>query len=104
LSYWKHSVKEFFICEGQTKFTPTGKRKQALLESNLPGISCSTGMVKEGLGNKPASLSTDHSKRWMPKKTHYKSSESSAVFILLNGSKIGGAYTMTAAERAHLKG
>ena len=28
----------------------TGKRKQALLESNLPGISCSTGMVKERLG------------------------------------------------------
>ena len=29
----------------------TGKRKQALLESNLPGISCSTGMVKESVGN-----------------------------------------------------
>ena len=28
----------------------TGKRKQALLESNLPGISCSTGMVKERIG------------------------------------------------------
>jgi hypothetical protein len=28
----------------------TGKRKQALLESNLPGISCSTGMVKESVG------------------------------------------------------
>jgi hypothetical protein len=29
----------------------TGKRKQALLESNLPGIPCSTGMVKESVGN-----------------------------------------------------
>lgn len=28
----------------------TGKRKQALLESNLSGISCSTGMVKEKVG------------------------------------------------------
>jgi hypothetical protein len=28
----------------------TGKRKQALLESNWPGISCSTGMGKERLG------------------------------------------------------
>jgi hypothetical protein len=32
----------------------TGKGKQALLESNLPGISCSTGMVKERIGkNQP---------------------------------------------------
>jgi hypothetical protein len=29
----------------------TGKQKQALLESNLSGISCSTGMVKESVGN-----------------------------------------------------
>jgi hypothetical protein len=48
----------------------TGKRKQALLESNLPGISCSTGMVKEKVGKTPTSLSTGHSKSRMPKKTH----------------------------------
>jgi hypothetical protein len=50
----------------------TGKRKQALLESNLPGISCSTGMVKEGLGKHQPLFSTDHSKSRMPKKTQSK--------------------------------
>lgn len=36
----------FLVRDRRLTSFPTGKRKQALLESNLPGISCSTGMVK----------------------------------------------------------
>jgi len=73
----------------------TGKRKQALLESNLPGISCSTGMVKESVGNTNLSF-----KRIIPrveclKKLNQKNSLSNAVFILLSGSKNGGAYNVS---------
>jgi hypothetical protein len=37
----------FYFDENLLTSLLTGKRKQALLESNLPGISCSTGMVTE---------------------------------------------------------
>jgi len=35
-----------FVLINTSKFKQQAKQKQALLESNLPGITCSTGMVK----------------------------------------------------------
>jgi len=43
-------------------WTQQAKRKQALLESNLPGLTCSTGMVKRDWGKPDLFLFSDHSK------------------------------------------
>jgi hypothetical protein len=44
---WPRGLFMFLSVKVITIFTQQAKRKQALLESNLPGIVCSTGMVKE---------------------------------------------------------
>ncbi len=71
----------------------TGKRKQALLESNLSGISCSTGMVKEGLGNTNPSFQQIIPRAGCLKKTQIEKQRKHRCFILLSGPKKGGAYT-----------
>ncbi|WHZ06331.1 MAG: hypothetical protein OJF59_000083 [Cytophagales bacterium] len=57
----------------------TGKRKQVLLESNLPGISCSTGMVKESVGNTNLSFQWIIPRAECLKKLNQKNSVSTAV-------------------------
>jgi hypothetical protein len=57
----------------------TGKRNQALLESNLPGISCSTGMVKESVGNTNLSFNRIIPRKGCLKKLNQKNSASTAV-------------------------
>jgi hypothetical protein len=57
----------------------TGKRKQALLESNLPGIYCSTGMVKEGLGKHQPLFQQIIPRAGCLKKLNQRNSVSSAV-------------------------
>jgi hypothetical protein len=43
-----HEIFLHFVLIIVSKFKQQAKQKQALLESNLPGIVCSTGMVKWG--------------------------------------------------------
>jgi hypothetical protein len=61
----------------------TGKRKRALPEGNSPGISCSTGLVKERKGIANLSFYRPNQEQNALKKL---------IFILLIGPKNGGAY------------
>jgi hypothetical protein len=67
----------------------TGKRKRALPEGNSPGISCSTGLVKERKGIANLSFYRPNQEQNALKKL---------IFILLIGPKNGGAYTITLAS------
>jgi hypothetical protein len=55
---------EFYVFN-VSKFKIQAKRKQALLESNLPGITCSTGMVK-GVGGSSAPYFLESFQEFMP--------------------------------------
>jgi hypothetical protein len=70
----------------------TGKRKRALPEGNSPGISCSTGLVKERKGIANLSFYRPNQEQNALKKL---------IFILLIGPKNGGAYNDMLCLKAH---
>jgi hypothetical protein len=67
----------------------TGKRKRALPEGNSPGISCSTGLVKERKGIANLSFYRPNQEQNALKKL---------IFILLIGPKNGGAYKFACSD------
>ncbi len=72
----------------------TGKRKRALPEGNSPGISCSTGLVKERKGIANLSFYRPNQEQNALKKL---------IFILLIGPKNGGAYRTIEMKNEQIK-
>jgi hypothetical protein len=75
----KPFIKDFLNTMAGVILQLTGKRKQALLESNLPGISCSTGMVKERVGTTNLSFQRIIPRAGCLKKLNQRNSVSTAV-------------------------